>query len=119
MAHKPNNTQEESSTEDTLEFLKAIQQYYNKQTGLTVGYCISVDPSGKYKAEPITAKEFYLPKEEDTVPIGTEPMSLYPTMGTLQEAIDLAESKLPINHKNDLVGMLYTYHNTLLKVLSK
>lgn len=50
-------------------------------------------------------------------PVG--PLSLYPTMDTLREVVDLAESKLPINNKNDLVGMLGVYHNTLLKVLNE
>lgn len=39
---------------------------------------------------------------------------LFPTLGSLQEVIDLAESRLPITNKNDLTAILATYHNTLL-----
>lgn len=42
------------------------------------------------------------------------PMSLFPTAGTLQEVLDLGESRLPITNKNDLMSLLATYHNTLL-----
>lgn len=42
--------------------------------------------------------------------------SLYPTMGTLQEVMEFAESKLPIISKNELTTLLMTYHNTLLNV---
>ena len=45
-----------------------------------------------------------------------KPLPLFPTMGSLQEVKDFAESKLPITNKNDLVTLLGTYHNTLLKV---
>ena len=38
-------------------------------------------------------------------------------MGSLQEVIDLAESRLPITNKNDLTAILATYHNTLLNAL--
>ena len=41
-------------------------------------------------------------------------MNLFPTMGSLQEVIDLAESKLPITDKNEMYSLLMTYHNTLL-----
>ena len=49
----------------------------------------------------------------------THPVSLpvFPTMGSLQEVIDLAESRLPITNKNDLTAILATYHNTLLNLL--
>lgn len=43
-------------------------------------------------------------------------MGLFPTAGSLQEVVDLAESKLPITHQNDMVCLLMTYHNTLLKL---
>lgn len=45
-------------------------------------------------------------------------MGLYPTLGSLQEVMDFADSKLPITNKNDLIAILYTYHNTMLKELS-
>lgn len=43
-------------------------------------------------------------------------MPLYPTMGSLQDVIDLADSKLPITNKNELFALLMIYHNTLLKL---
>lgn len=46
------------------------------------------------------------------------PMGLFPTLGSLQEVVDFADSKLPITDKNDLFSLLMTYHNTLLKVAS-
>lgn len=42
------------------------------------------------------------------------PMSVFPTFGSLQDVVDFAESKLPIEDKNDLFSLLMTYHNTLL-----
>lgn len=41
-------------------------------------------------------------------------MPLFPTMGSLQEVIDMADSQLPITNKNDISALLFTYHNTLL-----
>lgn len=46
------------------------------------------------------------------------PMGLFPTLGSLQEVVDLAESKLPITNKNEVIALLITYHNTLLKELN-
>lgn len=46
------------------------------------------------------------------------PMTLFPVSGSLQEVVDLAESKLPITDKNEMFSLLMTYHNTLLKVLN-
>ena len=45
------------------------------------------------------------------------PKPVFPTMGSLQEVIDLAESRLPITNKNDLTAILATYHNSLLAAL--
>lgn len=45
------------------------------------------------------------------------PMTLFPTMGSLKEVLDFAESKLPITDKNDLHTLLMTYQNTLLAQL--
>jgi len=42
-------------------------------------------------------------------------MGLFPTMGSLQEVVDLADSKLPISSRNELVAILMTYHNTLIQ----
>lgn len=49
------------------------------------------------------------------LPIKAVPMPLFPTMGSLQEVIDLAEANLPITTKNDITALLGMYHNTLLK----
>ena len=45
-----------------------------------------------------------------------EIMSLYPTMNSIQEVIDMAESKLPINNKNELFAILMIFQNTLLNL---
>ena len=43
------------------------------------------------------------------------PMTVFPTMGSLQEVIDLANAQLPISDQNVLFSLLMTYHNTLLR----
>jgi hypothetical protein len=45
-------------------------------------------------------------------------MALFPTLGSLQEVVDFADSKLPITDRNDMFSLLMTYHNTLLKQLA-
>lgn len=47
------------------------------------------------------------------------PMTLFPTAGTLNEVVDLGESRLPITNSNDLFSLLMQYHNTLLKIQTK
>ena len=47
----------------------------------------------------------------------TQQMSLFPTLGSLQEVVDLAESKLPISDKNEMFSLLMSYHNTLLALI--
>ena len=56
-------------------------------------------------------------KEEVIVQPGLRPvrMTLFPTMDSLDAVIDLGISQLPINTPNALVGILMTYHNSLLK----
>lgn len=44
------------------------------------------------------------------------PMPLFPVMNSLQEVVQLGNSKLPIKTRNELLSVLMTYHNTLLKV---
>ena len=44
----------------------------------------------------------------------TQPMSLFPTLNSEQEAIELMESKLPIASKNELYALLMTFRNTVL-----
>lgn len=51
--------------------------------------------------------------------VGTEPMTLYPTLGSLQEVVALANSKIPIGNKNEVYAILMTYHNTLLQELNR
>ena len=46
------------------------------------------------------------------------PLALFPTLDSLQEVLDFADSKLPITTKNDITALLMTYHNTLLKQIS-
>jgi len=46
------------------------------------------------------------------------PMNVFPTMGSLQDVVDLAEASLPIVSKNEIVALLAMYHNTLLKELN-
>lgn len=45
-------------------------------------------------------------------------MNLFPTMGSLREVHEWAESQLPISSKNQVTALLAVYHNTLLKQLS-
>lgn len=47
-----------------------------------------------------------------------KPQGIFPTLGSLQEVHDLAESRLPILNKNDVTTLLGTYHNSLLKVIA-
>ncbi len=42
------------------------------------------------------------------------PMNVFPTLGSLQEVVDLANSKLPITNRNEMHSLLMIYHNTLL-----
>lgn len=46
-----------------------------------------------------------------------KPQPVFPTMGSIQEVIDLTESRLPITDKNDMTALLAIYHNTLLKLI--
>ena len=52
-------------------------------------------------------------------PLAATPQPIYPTLGSLQEVMDLADSKLPITSRNELCSLLLTYHNTLLKVIQQ
>ena len=42
------------------------------------------------------------------------PMTLFPTLGSLQEVVDMATAQLPLANKNTVQSVLMTYHNTLL-----
>lgn len=50
-------------------------------------------------------------------PIRAVHMGVFPTLGSLQEVVDIATSKLPITNANELTSLLFTYHNTLLKLV--
>lgn len=50
------------------------------------------------------------------IPFTLIPVGLFPTMDSLEDVMDYAESKLPVTNKNDMTSILYTYHNTLLKI---
>ncbi len=58
-------------------------------------------------------------KPPKTVTLSTNPvipMNIYPTLGSVQEVVELANSKLPVVSQNEMYALLMTYHNTLLKV---
>ena len=44
----------------------------------------------------------------------TQQMSLFPTLSSVKEAIELMEAKLPITNKNELYALLMTFQNTVL-----
>ena len=46
-----------------------------------------------------------------------DPRQLFPTLGSLNEVIDYADSKVPVTSKNEMYSLLMIYHNTLLKTL--
>lgn len=43
-------------------------------------------------------------------------LALFPTMDSLESVVDLGLSQMPITNANQLVSVLMTYHNTLLKI---
>lgn len=58
-----------------------------------------------------------MPTVQAPLPLPPVRMPIFPTAGSLQEVLELGESKLPIKNKNDLVSILMIYHNTLLSQL--
>ncbi len=46
-------------------------------------------------------------------------MSLFPTLNSLDEAVQYAQSKFPDSSRNDLYSVLMTYQNTLLSQMSQ
>lgn len=44
---------------------------------------------------------------------------VFPTLNNIDEVIELAKSKVPINEQNAVVSLLMTYHNTLITQLNK
>ena len=57
--------------------------------------------------------------EDTELKIEPKHMALFPTMDTLQSCVELGISQLPLTDKNAVVGLLMTYHNTLIKQLEK
>ena len=51
-------------------------------------------------------------------PIRAVCMVLFPTMDSLEEVLALAKSMYPQDNGNPIVGLLMTYHNTLMKVIN-
>lgn len=47
------------------------------------------------------------------------PLSLFPTMDSLEAVVNLATAQLPISHRNQVITLLSVYHNTLLNQLKK
>lgn len=60
-------------------------------------------------------------KHEASVELSIKPVPipLYPTMDSLQSAVDLAFSQIPEVPQNTVLRLLSIYHNTLLAVLEK
>lgn len=58
---------------------------------------------------------------DEVVQPGVRPvcMTLFPTLDSLDAALDLGVSQLPITNPNQLVCLLMTYHNSLLKQVEK
>ena len=46
------------------------------------------------------------------------PMGLYPTLNSLEEVVALAKSSVSPSECLGVVSLLFTYHNTLLKVIT-
>lgn len=47
--------------------------------------------------------------------IKAEVQTLFPTANSLNEVVELGNSRLPITNTNELLSLLLVYHNTLLK----
>lgn len=52
-------------------------------------------------------------------PLRAVPMSLFPTMDSLQEVIELGYSKVPIQNRNDVYSLLMIFQNTLIKTMKE
>lgn len=48
-----------------------------------------------------------------------EPQTVYPTMDSINEVIELASSKVPLTKRNEMYALLMTFQNTLLKLLKE
>ena len=47
------------------------------------------------------------------------PMTLFPTLDSLDAVVEMALSKTPVVSKNEMRVILMTYHNTLLNQINK
>lgn len=47
------------------------------------------------------------------------PQNIYPTMGSINEVLELADSKIPLLQRNEMFSLLMTFQNTLLKQLER
>jgi hypothetical protein len=52
-------------------------------------------------------------------PLRAVHMSLFPSMDTLDSAMEYCKAQLPVVEEQKLVPLLMVYHNTLLKQLEK
>lgn len=68
----------------------------------------------------MTVKPQFKPETQVPIqPIPTAPMNVFPTLGSLQDVVELGESQLPITDKNELFALLMAYHNTLFKQVQR
>lgn len=58
---------------------------------------------------------------EDVKKAGLRPvhLGLFPVLDTLESCVDLGISQLPITNPNQLVGVLMTYHNSMVKIMEE
>lgn len=47
------------------------------------------------------------------------PQNIYPTLGSINEVFELADSKIPMMQRNEMFSLLMTFQNTLLNQLEK
>jgi hypothetical protein len=51
--------------------------------------------------------------------VSLTPVSIYPTLDSLKDVLDYADSKLPITSRNEITSILFIMQNTLLAQLHK
>lgn len=60
-----------------------------------------------------------MPKSQDKPKLAPVPQNVFPTMDSLQDVVEYAEAKVPVESKNEITGILMIYHNTFLKVINR
>lgn len=60
-----------------------------------------------------------IPTATPVYPIKPVKMGLFPQMDSLQSVIELGYSQLPITNKNSLLGLIMTYHNSLILTIER